>query len=354
MEDNQDIDNNNNHGVKRLYRILEVDTRASFTTIRDAYKAKSLEAHPDRPGGNLERMIELNKAYEVLSHPRRRQAYDLLKDIEDTEKLDLVARFSAFPDFLSSLAPIVTHAVLDRAFSFKAHIIACAIGLRRTSIPPHLGIAHIAAFPLIHCTIDTILSRTLLTRQRHEKSILSRLSPMHVAVLNEVLATLISAPFELGAFRIFRVAHHNVGALNYFTSGGIQRNILAYFQTFIRRPDIYCVLGLILFRLGYTVSHLLLSSLSDFCNHKSMLSAASPTPSPVRTQLWNAASYATYALSYFVPCTLFSIHRLFYTLESPSPVPYLNPDVLLRVGLLQSISDLTFDTIVNALGKSTL
>ncbi len=62
------------------YRILEVDKDASIEVIKKAYRALSLKHHPDRASGDsdaaLTAMAELNQAYEVLSDPVRRQAYD--------------------------------------------------------------------------------------------------------------------------------------------------------------------------------------------------------------------------------------------------------------------------------------
>jgi hypothetical protein len=64
------------------YSTLGVDPRATNAEIRAAYHALVARYHPDRHQGNpLEelaaaRMIEINRAYEILSHPERRAAYD--------------------------------------------------------------------------------------------------------------------------------------------------------------------------------------------------------------------------------------------------------------------------------------
>jgi DnaJ-class molecular chaperone len=57
---------------------LEISQDASQGEITRAFRALALQFHPDRnssPGANA-RFIELKKAYDVLSDPEKRQAYD--------------------------------------------------------------------------------------------------------------------------------------------------------------------------------------------------------------------------------------------------------------------------------------
>ena len=63
-----------------LYRVLHVDPSADFDVIRAAYRALAAIHHPDHAGANGEqRMRELNRAWEVLSNPERRAAYDAVR-----------------------------------------------------------------------------------------------------------------------------------------------------------------------------------------------------------------------------------------------------------------------------------
>jgi len=64
----------------KLYGVLGVSPGADLTEIKRAYRSKSLQLHPDRPGGCEERFKELNEAYEVLSDPERRRRYDTSGD----------------------------------------------------------------------------------------------------------------------------------------------------------------------------------------------------------------------------------------------------------------------------------
>jgi curved DNA-binding protein CbpA len=62
-----------------FYELLEVSPQASASVIRAAYRALALTWHTDvnaDPEAE-QRIRELNAAYDVLSDPRRRAAYDL-------------------------------------------------------------------------------------------------------------------------------------------------------------------------------------------------------------------------------------------------------------------------------------
>src|SRR5687767_10457447 len=62
-----------------LYEVLQVSPKAEPEVIQAAYRRLALKYHPDPNRHSptpLERMTELNRAYEVLSDPSRRAAYD--------------------------------------------------------------------------------------------------------------------------------------------------------------------------------------------------------------------------------------------------------------------------------------
>ncbi len=63
---------------KDYYAILQVDPRAEPEVVEAAYRRLSRKYHPDVSGdpGAAPRMRELNEAYQVLSDPARRRAYD--------------------------------------------------------------------------------------------------------------------------------------------------------------------------------------------------------------------------------------------------------------------------------------
>ena len=58
-----------------LYKVLGVDRSASDAKIRDAYRRRARETHPDT-GGDAAEFQAVQAAYETLSDPSRRRAYD--------------------------------------------------------------------------------------------------------------------------------------------------------------------------------------------------------------------------------------------------------------------------------------
>ncbi|NTU47184.1 DnaJ domain-containing protein [Candidatus Roizmanbacteria bacterium] len=60
------------------YKILGLSKSASEAEIKSAYRKQALEWHPDRNKSPeaTEKFKEINKAYEVLSDPQKRQMYD--------------------------------------------------------------------------------------------------------------------------------------------------------------------------------------------------------------------------------------------------------------------------------------
>ena len=60
------------------YAILQVDPRAEPEVIDAAYRRLAAKYHPDVNGAPdaAEQMKQINAAYDVLSDPRRRAAYD--------------------------------------------------------------------------------------------------------------------------------------------------------------------------------------------------------------------------------------------------------------------------------------
>jgi DnaJ family protein A protein 2 len=61
--------------TNKYYDILGVSKKASQDEIKKAFRKLALKMHPDR-GGDTEKFQELNKAYEALSDPEKRELYD--------------------------------------------------------------------------------------------------------------------------------------------------------------------------------------------------------------------------------------------------------------------------------------
>jgi curved DNA-binding protein CbpA len=59
-----------------FYRILNVSYYATFEEIKEAYRAKVKETHPDSKNGNAESFKLVKEAYEVLSNEEKRRRYN--------------------------------------------------------------------------------------------------------------------------------------------------------------------------------------------------------------------------------------------------------------------------------------
>lgn len=65
--------------MKDYYKVLGVDKKADQETIKKAYRKLAMEYHPDRNQGDKEaenQFKEIGEAYEILSNPEARHAYD--------------------------------------------------------------------------------------------------------------------------------------------------------------------------------------------------------------------------------------------------------------------------------------
>lgn len=61
---------------KKHYETLDVAENATSEELKRAKKRKAREVHPDTNGGDAERMVEINRAFDCLNDPQRRLLYD--------------------------------------------------------------------------------------------------------------------------------------------------------------------------------------------------------------------------------------------------------------------------------------
>ena len=82
--------------MDNLYSLLGLtkESAKDEQTIKKAYRKKSFENHPDRMASKTkeeqeaaeQRMRDINKAYEILSDPKKKEIYDLTGSVEQAEK----------------------------------------------------------------------------------------------------------------------------------------------------------------------------------------------------------------------------------------------------------------------------
>ena len=65
------------------YKVLGVKTNSTLKEIRTAYRKLVKQYHPDA-GGDEEKILKINAAWEILSDQENRQAYDLTKKVNDS------------------------------------------------------------------------------------------------------------------------------------------------------------------------------------------------------------------------------------------------------------------------------
>jgi curved DNA-binding protein CbpA len=65
---------------KKLYKTLNISEDASQEDVKNAYRKKAKESHPDKASGSKEKMQEINKAYAILKNPNLRDRYDKTGD----------------------------------------------------------------------------------------------------------------------------------------------------------------------------------------------------------------------------------------------------------------------------------
>jgi len=59
------------------YELMQISTNAELATIQRVYRLLAARYHPDNPEtGDTDKFVQLQKAYEVLSDPEARAAYD--------------------------------------------------------------------------------------------------------------------------------------------------------------------------------------------------------------------------------------------------------------------------------------
>ena len=62
--------------MQDYYAVLGITKDADPEVIKAAYRALAKKHHPDTSGGSAERFLQIRRAWEVLSNPDLRRAFD--------------------------------------------------------------------------------------------------------------------------------------------------------------------------------------------------------------------------------------------------------------------------------------
>lgn len=90
-----------------LYDVLGVPKNATHEEIKRAYRALSSKYHPDRGGGDPEKMSEINTAYGVLGDSSKREEYDRTGKVGGVKQtLEQKARQALFQMFAQVMTTI--------------------------------------------------------------------------------------------------------------------------------------------------------------------------------------------------------------------------------------------------------
>lgn len=97
------------------YDTLGVLRDADAATIKRAWRSLSSRLHPDRDGGDAERMATVNRAYEVLGDAARREHYDDTGQDARPSELEGEARGEIMGLFVGFLTKDVRGEIAERA-----------------------------------------------------------------------------------------------------------------------------------------------------------------------------------------------------------------------------------------------
>lgn len=101
------------------YDTLGVPPDAAPEDIKSAFRKKAMQHHPDK-GGCADDMVEVNKAYAVLSNDAMRRKYDQTGDDREMPSIDTQANNLLMKLFAQAIENDITNPVFHAKTSIKA------------------------------------------------------------------------------------------------------------------------------------------------------------------------------------------------------------------------------------------
>jgi curved DNA-binding protein CbpA len=159
------------------YETLNVPRDATPEQVKRAYRKASSAAHPDREGGNPERMAQVNAANDILSDPAKRKRYDETGDTGSTRTpesmaaANLTALLSQILEDFDSNIIVKARKLIHGASSDHEREIADLesklrkLRTRRDKITSH------DPQDLVHALIDSSMSKARLEIEKLEEAL---------------------------------------------------------------------------------------------------------------------------------------------------------------------------------------
>ena len=70
------------------YKVLGIEKAASNNEIKNAFKKKAMQYHPDK-GGDETMFKKMSDAYEILKNPEKRKRYDIIINLVKVDNMNV-------------------------------------------------------------------------------------------------------------------------------------------------------------------------------------------------------------------------------------------------------------------------
>ena len=99
---------------KDYYKILELNKNATIDEIKKSYRKLALKYHPDKNNGEEKKFKEITEAYETLSDPQKKHAYD-----NPRPQFNMMHMNNGVPHNINNILNQIHNMNLNRNFGFQ-------------------------------------------------------------------------------------------------------------------------------------------------------------------------------------------------------------------------------------------